>query len=188
MSDTSRVQLASLEETVYGVTPATAMTNKRMVSESLKYNIGTDVSAEIRADRQTSDLIQTSFDAGGDVNIEMSFGSYDDWLESALYSAFTTAITVSLTDISALASDNSINTAAGDFTAENINVGQWIRIGGFTGAGIIVNNTFGKVVSVTAGKIILSGITLVDDAAGENISNKGSMFRKGVIEKSFSLE
>ena len=186
MSDTSRVQLASVVESVYGVTPASAMTNKRMVSESLKYNIGTDVSAEIREDRQTSDLIQTSFDAGGDVNFEFSFGSYDDWLESALYSTFSTPITVSLTDISAAAADNSLNTVAGDFTTENISVGQWIKIGGFTGE--VANNGYAKVVSVVALKIIVSGITLVDDAAGETVTLKGSMIRNGTTQKSFTLE
>ena len=79
MADTNRVQLKYIEETTWGTTPGTpTMTEIRMTSESLSYNIANIVSNEIRSDRQTTDLIQTGAEAAGGFNGELSYGSYDD--------------------------------------------------------------------------------------------------------------
>lgn len=186
MSDSSRVQLSYVAESTWGTTPASALTNMRITGESLKYNIGTDKSAELRSDRQTTDLIQTSFDASGDVNFELSYGSFDDMFKAALYSAgWSTTVAVSATDISAANADNSYNSTTTDFTTENISVGQWIKVGGFTDS---ANNGFAKVVSVTANKIVVSNLTLADEAAGDTVTMAGSMIRNGTTQESFSIE
>jgi hypothetical protein len=185
MSDSSRVQMRYLPEVSWGVIPTAAMTNLRMTSESLKYNIGNETSAEIRSDRQVSDLIQTTFDASGDINGELSFATYDPFLESAFYSAFSTPINIAATDISASSSDNSFNSTTTNFTTSNISVGQWIKSAGFTEA---ANNGFFKVISVAANKVIVSGGTLTTEAAGDNVTIKGSMIRNGTTQKSFVLE
>jgi len=185
MSDTSRVQLAALKEVTWGVTPASAMTNTRMTAESLKYNIGTDKSEEIRSDRQLADLIQTSFGASGDVNVEFSYGSYDPFIESAMYSTFSTAASISSSDISAANSDNSYNSASVNFTTSNLAVGQWIGVLGFTTTG---NNGYAKIVSIAAGKLVVSDLTLTDEVIGDAITMKGSYIRNGTTESSYTLE
>ncbi len=56
----------------------------RYTGESLNFSIENTSSAEIRPDRVQADLVQTSASGAGDTNVELSFSSYDDWLEAAL--------------------------------------------------------------------------------------------------------
>jgi Phage tail tube protein len=61
----------------------------RFTGESLNFNIENTKTAEIRPDRTETDLIQTSASGGGDVNFEMSYGSFRDWLQAVLCSSWT---------------------------------------------------------------------------------------------------
>ena len=72
--------------TFTGGTNSTTTTWKqlRYTGESLNFNIENTSSAEIRPDRVQADLVQTSASGGGDVNVELSYGSFDDFLEAAL--------------------------------------------------------------------------------------------------------
>lgn len=187
MSDSSRVQLAYGTEVSWGVIPAVAFTEQRMTGEGLNFNIANIVSNEIRADRQITDLVQVDAEAAGPVNFELSYAAYDDWLEAALFSAgWTAAVAETGTDIDAAAGDNSFNQAAGDFTATALVPGMWIRVGGFSNA---ANNGYFQVVSVAALKIVVSGGTLVTEAAGNSITiDNDGMIRNGTTETSFTIE
>lgn len=187
MSDSNRTQLYYGIESTYGVTPAVAFKEMRFTGEGLNKNIENILSNEIRSDRQVTDLIQVDADVSGSINFELSYGAFDDFLVAALYSAgWSTPVAVSATDISAASADNSFNTVAEDFTGDNISVGQWIEVRGFTTNA--VNNGYFKVVSVAATKLVVSGATLVDETAGDTITIAGSMIRNGVTETSFTLE
>ena len=61
----------------------------RYTGESLNFNIENTSSAEIRPDRVQADLVQTSASGGGDTNVELSYSSYDDFLEAALCGTWT---------------------------------------------------------------------------------------------------
>lgn len=92
-----------------------------------------------------------------------------DELEAARLSA---TITVTRTDISAAAADNSYNTAAGDFAAAGFAVGQRIKVTGFTG-NAANNITSGVLTAVATGKLTVGGTdgdVIVDDAAGESVT------------------
>lgn len=93
MVDSSQTRLAYITEVTYGTTPATpTFLNQRFVSESLNANIENIVSNEIRADRNVTDLIQVGADGGGTVDFELSYGSFDTWLESLMYGAWSSNI------------------------------------------------------------------------------------------------
>lgn len=93
MTDSSQTRLASIVEVTYGTTPATpTFLIQRFVSESLNANIQNAVSNEIRADRNVTDLIQVGQNAGGKVDFELTYGSFDVWLESLLYGAWSTNV------------------------------------------------------------------------------------------------
>ena len=93
MVDSSQTRLAYIAESAYGTTPTTpAFLNQRFVSESLNANIENVVSNEIRADRNVTDLIQVGADGGGSVDFELSYGSFDDWLESLMFSTWSTNV------------------------------------------------------------------------------------------------
>lgn len=84
MADSSRAQLYFLEETVWGTTPAAALKALRFTGESLKPETDGTTSSEIRSDRQVTDWIRTGERAAGDVNFELSYGTFDNLLEGAL--------------------------------------------------------------------------------------------------------
>ena len=62
----------------------TAWKKLRYTGESLNFSIENTQSDEIRPDRTEVDLIQTSASAAGEVNAELSYGSYDDIFQAAL--------------------------------------------------------------------------------------------------------
>jgi len=72
--------------------------------------------------------------------------------------------------ISASSTDNSLNDSGNGFVTGGFQVGDVLTIAGFSGT--LTNNTAGEaiVVSVTAAKMILSGVTLTTDAAGETVT------------------
>lgn len=64
----------------------------RFTGESLNFSIENTQSEEIRPDRTQTDLVQTSASASGDVNVELSYGSFDDLLEAALCGAWSSNV------------------------------------------------------------------------------------------------
>lgn len=89
----NRCALRRIAETTLGETPATpALSEIRYTGESLGYNIETVQSKEIRTNRMLSDLIQTKSDAAGDISIELSAVSFDDFIEAAMASSWTTDV------------------------------------------------------------------------------------------------
>lgn len=85
MSSANRADLRYIAEVTWGTTPATpAMKLLRMTGESLNAQIQTEVSAEIRDDRNVQDLIQVGSAAGGNIEFELSYTSFDDWLEAVM--------------------------------------------------------------------------------------------------------
>lgn len=84
MGSANRVRLSSIAEVTKGVTPATpALQTERWLSESLAYNIENVQSEQIRADRTEGDLIQVGADSSGDINIELSWGTFDHYFAQA---------------------------------------------------------------------------------------------------------
>jgi hypothetical protein len=93
MTNSSQTRLARIAEVTYGTTPATpTFLVNRYTSEKLNANIQTVTSNEIRADRNVTDVIQTGSEVGGSLDFELSYGSYEDYLESLLYSTFSSNI------------------------------------------------------------------------------------------------
>ena len=189
MSDSNRTQMYYLAELAWGTTPASAMTEMRFTSESLSYGLTSKISDEIRSDRQVTDLILTGAAAGGGVNWELSYGTYDPFFLAALQSAAWSTVPgiVGATDIAAVTSGNKYTSGATDFTTKHIVAGQWIKVSGFATA---ANNGFKKIVSVAAGVLVVAAgeAALVDEAATPAITIKGEMIRNGVTEHSFTLE
>jgi len=186
LASSNRASLRYIAESTFGTTPATPAFNElRYNGESLNYNINNVVSDEIRADRMTTDLIQVQADSSGDINFELSYSAFDDFIAASLGSAWSSDLAVAESDIDAAAADNSFNTAAGDFVADGIVVGKWIKVSGFTDP---ANNGFFRVVSVISTKIVVAGGTLVTEPAGDAITMVGAHVRNGVTELSFSIQ
>lgn len=187
-ADTSLAQLYYLQESQWGVTPAAALKSARFTGESLNFNIDNTQSNEIRSDRQITDLIQTDAEPNGDINFELSFGAYDDFLEGALFDSWGSVINESVSDIEAVAGtpDNFTSTTT-DFTTLGLKTGQWIKIAGFSTNES--NNGFFKILSIAANKLEVAGENaLTNEAAGDTIAITGQNLRNGTTKKSYSLE
>jgi len=186
MSDSSRVQFYELEETVFGVTDASPLNELRFTGESLGHDLNTVESEEIRDDRQVTDIITVGQEETGDINFELSYGSYDNLLPGALYSGdWPTELTVTASDISAALADNSFNSAAAAMPA--FVPGQWVEVRGFTDAAGELNG-YHQVVSRTTAKLIVTTSITADEAASNSITIKGTMIRNGVTRKTYTLE
>lgn len=93
MVDSSGTRLAYIEESTYGTTPSTpTFLTARYTSEGFNANRQTVVSNEIRADRNVTDVIQVGSGAGGSVDFELSYGSFDDWIESLMFSSWSSNV------------------------------------------------------------------------------------------------
>lgn len=187
MADSDRMGLSYQKESTFGVDPGTpTLIDLRFTSESLAQITGTVNSAEIRSDRQIVDHLRTTINVSGDLNIELSYSAFDDFFEAALLSPdWTSEITLTATDISAAAADNSINSVASAFGSFTAN--RWIKISGFTG--ITANNGFARISTQTSAKLVLTGRTFVDDAAGESITViQGAAIVNGTEQRSFFFQ
>jgi hypothetical protein len=94
MSTSARHGLYYIPEVTYGVTPAAtpAFVNLRHTGTTLGISKSTHVSEELRADRQIPDFRHGTKQAAGDISFELSYGTFDAWLEAALGGTWTTNV------------------------------------------------------------------------------------------------
>nr|BDD45287.1 hypothetical protein 9 [bacterium] len=185
-SDTSRSQLFYAEESTWGVTPAVALNAFRFTGESLGLGIDTATSDEIRSDRQITDLVQTDAEPSGGVNFELSHGSIDDFLEGVLFNEWSTPVAISATDIAVDGTGQKFTSTTTDFLSENISVGQWVKVSGFTDP---ANNGYFQVTALATDEITVSGETaLITESAGDTVAFAGTSITNGTTKKSYSLE
>lgn len=185
MSDTNSAKLRYVAEVTYGVAPtATTYKEIRYTSDSLAQKTSTTKSDEIRDDRQVADIVRTSVEAGGDIGFELSYGGHDDFLQYALLSAaWAGTITYTATTISAASADNSFNSSASGFTHTQY---SWIKVTGFATA---ANNGYFRITTATTAKLIVTGGTLVTEAAGPSVTVKqGDMIKNGTTLTSLAIE
>lgn len=115
-ADSSNTQVAVVEESVFGTTPATPTWQKlRVTGESLNENFENTTSNEIRPDAEVSDLIQTGKNVGGDLNFELTKGAEMELLlEHALRNSFSTNDLLGGTDFKSLSIEKLFETGSTD--------------------------------------------------------------------------
>ena len=85
MANGSRHALFFIEEVTYGTTPSNpALKAIRHKSTSLALTKESFQSEELRSDRQIADFRHGNYQIGGDIEVELSYGSFDDILEGVL--------------------------------------------------------------------------------------------------------
>lgn len=82
-----------IAESAYGTTPATpSMARLRHTGTTLGVTKTTHLSEELRPDRQIVDFRHGQKQVGGDVNFELSYGSFDAWFEAVLCGTWNTNV------------------------------------------------------------------------------------------------
>jgi hypothetical protein len=93
LGTSNRTALRYVPEVTFGTTPATpALTDIRYTGESLNYAVKTVQSTEIRSDRNIADLVRVGADVSGDIQFELSFLSFEVFLEAVMASSFSAPV------------------------------------------------------------------------------------------------
>jgi len=94
MANSSETRVAEVAESTFGTTPSSPSFNElRFIPPiSTSPTINTVQSQEMRSDRNLSDLIAVGETASFDLPFELSYGSYDNLLESLMYNTWSTDV------------------------------------------------------------------------------------------------
>ena len=193
MSDSARHAAFYVLETVYGTTPETpALKRIRHTGMTLGTQRGSLQSEELRPDRQISDFRLGTVTVPGDISTELSFGTFDDFLEAVLLGTWTPKAIREASTLSAVASDSSIEDSEAEFIFSGFQVGDVVTVTGFTGTP--ANNGTFVITNVVAGKLTLDDLdgnpaVFVDDAAGESVTvaTTETVLKAGTERRSFSV-
>lgn len=188
MANGSRHSMAYVAEATYGVTPNNpAFKPVRHTSASLALSKELLESEELRSDRQSTDVRHGAFQIGGDVGIELSYGSYDDLLEALQGGTWSTEHDTGDTTLSAAV--GSFARTTGSFVTDGFAVGDIVDSSGFATAGNNGRFVVSAVVALTLSVTPLQGQTMAIEAAAAArrvISREG--VKTGTTRRSFSFE
>lgn len=190
--ETSATQLSYAVEAVWGTLPATQFQAIRYMRESLAGQKQRQRPQEIITTREMSAAVTTQETAAGGIDFALSYGTYDDLFSVALGADWQAAQAIAgvtgditLTNVSSTSATLS-STTAGKFTA--LNVGQWVRLLGFTNA---ANNGFYRVTAkASATSLTLASLvpTVTETPAGAAAQVRASTIANGTLFKSVYLQ
>ena len=183
---TNRVLLSYIEESTYGTTPSGSLIEIRTTGETLKGDTNTVNSDEIRQDRMISDVLRTMISSSGDINFELSYGSFDTFMEAALMSAgWSSTATVEGGATTVTFGANTITTSSTWDAAPA--AGDWVEVRGATAR--TAANGYYKVTTATT-TVIEVEQTITDTGAesGTVTIHTGGQIVNGTTESSFSIE
>lgn len=189
MANGSRHSMRYIAESTYGTTPATpAFKPIRHTSTTLGLSKESLQSEEIRDDRQIADFRHGAYQVGGDMNIELSFASFDDLLEAVLLGTWTATKTTGAQSFSATV--GTVVRSAGSFLTDGFAVNDVVINSGFTNAG---NNGRFRISALTATVMTLTaleGQTMVVEAAaaGRQVNSLRAILKAGTVRRSFTVE
>lgn len=174
-ADSSRSSLAYVEEPPGGLAGTEVFRLLRNAGQTLNGSINSAPTEEIRSDRQISGSSHISASSGGDVNIQLSYGEYDDFLEALLESSGWTTFSVAATDF--VAGTKTITLANTTGLIEE----QAIKI---TGTGS--NNSIFTIATIPGGtSVTVNEAVVTETVAGTATS---SMINNETTSRKFALE
>jgi hypothetical protein len=191
----SRVQLAYIQESAYGVVPGAGNYKQlRMTGESLNFDLSKEVTKEVRADRQNGGATTVDANAAGGINVHFQYAEYEALMQGALQNTFAVygtngvGTTFSGTFTTTTLTAGAAPTGSSDFTT-GLQRGQWIKVT----APAAANN--GKVVRVSTTVAPTTTVITVDantpfTAEGPiaNCTVGAARLSNGTAQPSFSLE
>ncbi len=189
MANGSRHSMRYVAEATYGTTPATpAFKPIRHTSTTLGLSKESLQSEEIRDDRQIADFRHGAYQVGGDMNIELSFASFDDLLEATLLGTWVANTTTGSQSLSAAV--GSFNHAAGSFITDGFAVNDIVVSSGFTNAGNLGRFRITALTATAMTVTALQGQTMVVEAAaaGRQIDSLRAKLKAGTVRRSFTVE
>jgi hypothetical protein len=183
VSTTNLASLAYVAETVPGTIPTSpAFQLLPVLSIDLLEKIVGVASEAITGNRMKGDIVIVDADVGGDSNYELSYTPWKPLMIALLQQGGTAdaAVAISASDISAVASGGTFESSGTNFVTENVAVGQWLKVAGFTES---KNNGIFRITAVASGAITIDSTLhpdgLTDEAIGDAVTMKSDMYRNG---------
>lgn len=191
MTSANSTELILFEQTDFDTPPQASDTGDilRFTSEDFAANQETQISNEIRADGQASDVVRTNLEASGTLGFELSRDTYDKIFEGLLLAdaAIGTEDAVITSDITvSFAEDpDTITLGTGSWTTQP-SVGEWIKVAGSLNG---QNDGYFRVQASTTTTITVDGSRLVAETAGESITiTQGASLVNGTTLKYFGVQ
>jgi len=189
MADGSAHSLFSVEESVYGTTPASdpALDTVRITGTTLGLSKDSLQSEEIRSDRQIADYRQGANQVAGDINFELGYTSFDQFLEAVLLSGdWASPATTGTATLDQTAT--TITRATGSFVTDGFRPGMEVEVSGYSGSGANGQMLVTAVVALTLTVTALEGQTLAIEAGdGDESVVASNRIACGTERRSFSL-
>lgn len=183
MSDASRHALSFVPEAVYGTTPNNpALQKLRHTSCTLNLTKNQLQSEELREDRQIAHSIHGARQVAGEISGELSFGTYDKFLEAALMGAWTAVVGE---EGAAITAGNTLDSQV-EGTFSNLRVGDKLVLSSFTAAAN--NGTFTiATIAANGGSVTLEeNVNTAAFKASAEIRSKAEVLKAGTQRRSFS--
>jgi len=188
MSDSNRIQIAYVKESIRGITPDSPLEVLNVASESLVGNASSTQSTIVQASGNLKDSIRTDFQPAGGINTELGFDFNNEFIEGAFRSAFGTPVSISgITFAMVPGSPITITDSGSGLAGLTINDMIWVT--GFAdennnGAFVVTASAAGTidVVPVDASK------TVTSESAGATVSIKTTRMANDNTSSTFSIE
>lgn len=191
-AETNDVLLSYLAESTWANTPAAQFQAMRSMGELLTSGKNRQRPGELNATGEVSQAVTTRENAGGAINIGLSYGTYDDPIAGVLGADWQAAQAIAgvagditLTRVSATSATLSSGTSNRYST---IIVGSYIRLLGFTNA---ANNGFFRVAAKPNNQTLtLTSLadTVTETPSGTNAKVRASTITNASLFKSFSVQ
>lgn len=186
-------RVAYKKESSYGVLPgATSAQIIRRTESSLALSKDTYESGEIRSDYQMADYRHGVRRIGGNLNGELSLGTYADFWAAGLRAAWVAGISGSQTDFTSVTTTTStIVAASGSFITKGFRVGDVVRCTGLPDA---ANNSKNLRITGLTATVMTVAETLVANATADTsftiavVGKKVMVPLTGHTDDSFTIE
>lgn len=163
--------IAYKKEVTFGVLPANDATAKQLRRTRFGLSMTKDAikSTEIRRDRQRPAARHAMRRTGGDIEGELSLGTYADFIGSGLLRAFAAVPSLSaLTNVTASATAPQFVRAAGSWITDGLRVGMTIRQAGWTTTATANNGKNFTIIALTATNMTVAE-TVAAKASGDSV-------------------
>lgn len=157
--------VAYKKEATFGVLPTNDASAKQLRRLSFGLGLTKDAirSTELRSDKQRTAIRHGMRKVGGDIQGELSLGTYPDFIGSALRRDFAAVASLTaLTNVTATVGAPQFVRAAGSWITDGLRVGQTIRMTGWTTTGVGNNSKNFTIIALTA-----TGITVAEAVAAK---------------------
>lgn len=184
---TSFVQIAYIPETTAGETPTAGKgINLRSTGESLDLSVSKETSKELNSTRQVSDMFLTDAQVAGDINLELSAGEYDPFIEAVLMGTWSTFGTNGVLNAGQAVFAAAAKTVTLTNAATGLTVGDYFSVSG-TGIKRANQGPF-RVKAIDGDKKVITLYDAVEDQTVAAAKVHHSKLDNGTTARSFSTE